>query len=128
MQGFVGNIEQLTLQNNAFRRVIFTGKHEQLVAMRLLPGEEIGMEVHTTHDQFFRIEAGEAKIIMAGKESALKEGMAAIVPAGTQHNVINASKTQDLNLYTVYAPPQHPNGTVHMTKADAEKAEKAEHH
>ena len=123
MKGFVGNIEKITLENTAFRRVVFTGKHEQLVAMRLLPGEEIGMEVHHTHDQFFRIEKGDMKIIIDGKESLARDGMAAIVPAGAQHNVINASKINDLKLYTIYSPPQHPENTVHMTKADAEKAE-----
>lgn len=124
MQGFVGDIEKLTLGNTAYRRVLFTGEHSQLVVMKLLPGEEIGMEVHDTHDQFFRIESGETKIIMDGKESILKDGMAAIVPAGTQHNVINISKTQELKLYTIYSPAEHPKGTVHQTKADAKK----EHH
>ena len=122
MQGFVGNIEKLTLDNKNYRRVLFTGPHAQLVVMRLLPGEEIGLEVHDTHDQFFRLEAGECKIIMDGKEFALKDGMAAIVPAGVKHNVINSSKTQELKLYTIYSPAEHPPGTVHATKAEAEKA------
>lgn len=90
--------------------------------MRLLPGEEIGVEVHTTHDQFFRIESGEARIVMDGKESVLTDGMAAIVPSGTKHNVINCSTGKDLKLYTIYSPAEHPPGTVHQTKAEAERA------
>jgi mannose-6-phosphate isomerase-like protein (cupin superfamily) len=123
MQGFVGNIEKMTLENTAFRRVLFTGVHEQLVAMSLLPNEEIGMEVHTTHDQFFRIEKGEMKIIIDGKVTQLTDGGAAIVPAGAQHNVINTTSTNELKLYTIYAPPQHPRNTVHLTKKEADAAE-----
>ncbi len=127
MQGFVGNIEKLTLENTAYRRVLFTGTHAQLVVMSLLTNEEIGMEVHTTHDQFFRVEKGEAKIIIDGKVSTLNDGGAAIVPAGAQHNVINASQTNELKLYTIYSPPQHPRNTVHATKKEADAAEKAHH-
>ena len=129
MTGYVGPIELQTMQNDFFRHVLFTGKHAQLVVMCLQPGEEIGNEVHHTIDQFFRIEAGRAKFVFNGKEEHLvKNGEAAIVPAGTFHNVINASKTKVLKLYTIYTPPNHPDGTIHKTKAEAEEAEKHEHH
>ncbi len=129
MTGFVGNIEKATLKNNYFREVLYTGKHAQLVVMSLLPGEEIGNEVHANVDQFFRIEHGEAKFIFGGKEEHVVHGSdAVIVPAGIFHNVINTSKTEQLKLYTVYSPPNHPDGTVHKTKTEAEEAEKHEHH
>jgi mannose-6-phosphate isomerase-like protein (cupin superfamily) len=129
MTGFVGNIEDLTLKNNYFREVLFTGKHAQLVVMCLQPGEEIGNEVHNTVDQFFRIEAGKAKFVFAGtEEHVVHASDAVIVPAGTYHNVINTSTTGQLKLYTVYSPPNHPDGTVHKTKAEAEAAEEHEHH
>jgi mannose-6-phosphate isomerase-like protein (cupin superfamily) len=129
MTGFVGNIEQLTLKNNFFRKVLFTGKYAQLVVMCLQPGEEIGNEVHHTVDQFFRVEEGDAKFVFEGKETHVVHGSdAVIVPAGTYHNVINTSSTKTLRLYTVYSPPNHPDGTIHKTKADAEAAEKAGHH
>jgi mannose-6-phosphate isomerase-like protein (cupin superfamily) len=129
MTGFVGNIEKLTLKNNYFREVLFTGKYAQLVVMCLQPGEEIGNEVHQTVDQFFRIEEGEAKFVFNGKEEHIVHGTdAVVVPAGTFHNVINTSKDKPLKLYTVYSPPNHPQGTIHKTKAEAEEAEKNEHH
>ncbi len=129
MTGYVGPIEKQTLKNNFFRQVLFTGKHCQLVVMCLQPGEEIGNEVHEHVDQFFRIEEGEAKFVFNGKEEHLvKDAEAVVVPAGTFHNVINTSKTRALRLYTVYSPPNHPDGTVHKTKAEAEAAEHAEHH
>ena len=129
MIGFYGNIEKLTLENDYFRQVIFTGKHSQLVLMSLLPGEEIGNEVHANVDQFFRIEQGEANFVLNnGKEKHLaRNSDAVVVPAGTFHNVINTSKTFKLKLYTVYSPPNHPANTVHKTKADAERAEAIEH-
>lgn len=128
MTGFAGNIERETLKNNFFRRVLFTGKYAQLVVMCLQQGEEIGNEVHKTVDQFFRIEHGEAKFVLNGKEIHIaKNGDAVIVPAGTFHNVINISNGQ-LKLYTIYSPPNHPDKTVHKTKADAEKAEEVKHH
>lgn len=128
MTGFVGAIEKQTLDNDYFRQVLFTGKFAQLVVMCLQPGEEIGNEVHPSVDQFFRIEKGEASFIFGGKEKhAVKDGDAVIVPAGTYHNVVNTSKTANLKLYTIYSPPNHPDKTVHKTKADAMKAE-AEHH
>ena len=125
MTGYVGKIERLTEKNKNFRKVLYTGKYAQLVLMCLLPGEEIGDEVHGNVDQFFRIEAGAAKFIFNdGKEEHLVgAGDAVIVPAGTFHNVINASSTESLKLYTLYSPPNHPDGTVHKTKAEAEAAE-----
>ena len=129
MAGYVGPIEKQTLKNDYFRQVLFTGKHTQLVVMSLKPGEEIGNEVHKNVDQFFRIEQGEAIFVFRGKEKhVVKDGDAVIVPAGTYHNVINASKTTKLKLYTVYSPPNHPDKTVHKTKAAADKAEAEEHH
>jgi mannose-6-phosphate isomerase-like protein (cupin superfamily) len=122
--GYAGSIEKETLKNKFFRRVLFTGKHAQLVVMCLQGGEDIGNEVHPDVDQFFRIETGEAKFVFNGKEEhVVGEGGAVIVPAGTYHNVINTSKTKLLQLYTVYSPPNHPDGTVHRTKAEAEAAE-----
>ncbi|MBI5031918.1 MAG: cupin domain-containing protein [Chloroflexi bacterium] len=124
MTGFVGSIEKATLKNNYFRKVLFTGKHSQLVVMCLQPSEDIGNEVHPTTDQFFRIEEGDAKFVFGGKEEHLvHDGDAVVVPAGTFHNVINASATKLLMLYTIYTPPNHPDGTVHKTKAEAEAAE-----
>ncbi len=129
MTGYVGPIEKTTVQNNFFRRVIYTGKHAQLVVMCLQAGEEIGNEVHPDVDQFFRIEEGSAKFVFNGAEEHLvHDGDAVIVPAGTYHNVINASENKPLQLYTVYSPPNHPDGTIHKTKAEAEAAEAAEHH
>jgi len=129
MTGYVGKIEKLTEKNKYFRQVLYTGKYAQLVLMSLLPGEEIGNEVHHTVDQFFRVEVGEAKFVFSGKEEHLVgAGDAVIVPAGTFHNVINTSPTKPLKLYTVYSPPNHPDGTVHKTKAEAEAAEAAHHH
>ncbi len=129
MTGYVGDIEKLTEKNDNFRKVLFTGRYAQLVVMCLQGGEEIGNEVHNTVDQFFRIEVGEAKFVFGGSEEHLvKAGGAVIVPAGTYHNVINTSKKKPLKLYTVYSPPNHPDGTIHKTKADAEAAEKAGHH
>ena len=116
-------------QNPDFRRVLFTGKHTQLVVMCLQPGEEIGKEVHTGVDQFFRVEQGEAKFVFNEKEEHRVHGAdAVVVPAGTYHNVINVSKTTPLKLYTLYSPPNHPVGTVHKTKHEADVAEAAAHH
>ncbi len=129
MTGYVGPIENLTVKNSFFRQVLFTGKHCQLVVMCLQGGEEIGNEVHPGTDQFFRIEEGEARFVFNGSEEHLvHEGEAVVVPAGTYHNVINASRAKPLRLYTLYAPPNHPDGTIHRTKAEAEAAEKLEHH
>jgi mannose-6-phosphate isomerase-like protein (cupin superfamily) len=128
MNEYVGPIEKLTLDNTYFRKVLFTGKHAQLVVMCLLPAEEIGDEVHPNVDQFFRIEQGEAKFVFDEKqERQARDGEAVVVPAGTYHNVINTSKTALLKLYTIYSPPNHPDGTVHKTRAEAEVAEALEH-
>jgi mannose-6-phosphate isomerase-like protein (cupin superfamily) len=120
MIGFVDNIEDLTLSNDNFRKVIYTGQYAQLVLMSLLPSEEIGMEVHPTTDQFLRIEKGEGKVVMNGEEHLVKDGSAIIVPAGTEHNVINTSSENSMKLYTVYSPSHHKDGTVHKTKKEAE--------
>lgn len=125
--GYIDNIEEKTQENSNFRQVLYTGKHMQLVVMSLKPGEDIGEEVHDTVDQFFRIEEGEAKFIIDGVESLVKEDMIAIVPAGSLHNVINNSSTDDLKLYTIYSPANHPEGTIHATKEEAMLAEEAEH-
>ncbi len=127
MTGYVGPIEKQTLGNNYFRQVLFTGKFCQLVVMCLQPGEEIGNEIHDHVDQFFRIEEGEAKFVFNGtEEHRVKADDAVIVPAGTFHNVINASLSKQLKLYTLYSPPNHPDGTIHKNKAEADAAE--EHH
>jgi mannose-6-phosphate isomerase-like protein (cupin superfamily) len=127
MTAFVGDIEKLTKMNDNFREVLFTAKHTQLVVMCLKGGEEIGREVHGDVDQFFRIEEGEAEFLFNDVERHhVKPDGAVIVPAGTIHNVINLSKTNNLKLYTLYSPPNHPENTVHATKADADAAE--EHH
>lgn len=124
MTGYVGHIEEVAEDNDFFRQVLFTGKHLQLVVMCLQPGEEIGNEVHPDVDQFFRIEEGKARFVFDGTEEHLVEdGDAVVVPAGTYHNVINTSSKKPLKLYTIYTPPQHPDGTVHKTKAEAEAAE-----
>lgn len=129
MAGYVGNIEKETLNNNYFRKVLFTGKYSQLVVMCLQSGEEIGNEVHPNVDQFFRIEEGNAKFVFNGKEEHIVgDGDAVVVPASTFHNVINTSSAGPLKLYTIYSPPNHPDGTVHKTKEEAEAAEATEHH
>jgi len=120
MKGYVDNIEKLTLANRYFRQVLFTRQHTQLVIMSLKPNEEIGMEVHDIVDQFLRVEQGEGKIIMNGKEKTVKDGSAILVPAKTQHNLINTSSSKELKLYTIYSPPHHKDETIHKTKEDAE--------
>ena len=127
MNGYVENIEEETLKNNFFRKVLFTGAHCQLVVMSLKPGEDIGEEIHPDVDQFFRIEEGEGKVIIDGEESEVKAEFAIIVPAGSMHNVINTSEDKDLKLYTIYSPPNHPEGTVRETREEAMIAE-GEHH
>ncbi len=125
--GYVDNIEDKTKENSNFRTVLYTGSHMQLVVMSLKPGEDIGEEVHDTVDQFFRFEEGEGKVVIDGEESIVGEDMVVIVPAGSLHNIINTSETEDLKLYTIYAPANHPEGTVHVTKEEAMAAEE-EHH
>lgn len=123
------NIEEATKENNYFRKVLFTGKYSQLVVMSLKPGEEIGNEIHNNVDQFFRIEEGKAKVVVAnGKEEFIvEEDDVFIIPAGTWHNVINIGD-EELKLYTIYSPPNHPDGTIHKTKKEAEEYEKEHHH
>ncbi len=122
-KGYIANIEKLSLLNAFFRQVLYTAKNSQLVVMSLLPGEEIGAEVHHL-DQFIRCEAGEGKAVLDGVESPIKDGFVVIVPAGTNHNIVNTSANAPMKLYTLYAPPNHKDGTIHKTKADAEVDEK----
>jgi mannose-6-phosphate isomerase-like protein (cupin superfamily) len=128
MTGYFGSIEELTLENKYFRKVLFTAKHSQLVLMTLKAGEEIGNEVHQDVDQFFRIEKGKVKFVLNnGKEKHIaRDGDAVIVPGGTWHNIINVAKGKS-KLYTIYSPPNHRDGTIHKTKKDAERAERKEH-
>lgn len=119
MKGFNANIEKETLANNNFRKVLYTGKHSQLVLMSLKPQEEIGMETHADNDQFFRFEKGEGKCVIDGNEYALSDGSAIVVPAGAEHNIINVSVSEDLKLYTIYSPAHHKDGIVRATKAEA---------
>lgn len=120
MKGYKINIEKETLANNNFRKVLYTGKHSQLVLMSLLPKEEIGMEVHLRNDQFFRFEKGKGKCIIDGNKYYVGNGDVIIVPAGAHHNIINTSGTDKLKLYTLYSPPNHKDGIVRATKKDAE--------
>jgi mannose-6-phosphate isomerase-like protein (cupin superfamily) len=128
MIGWVGDIEQATVENETFRTVIFTGEHVQLTLMRLAPGEDIGRELHDTVDQFLRIEAGQARVELGRAEDTIDEthdveaDWAIVVPAGVWHNVVNTG-TDHVKLYSLYSPPEHPDGTVHRTKAEAEAAE-----
>jgi len=123
MKGFHSNIEKLTLDNENYRKVLYTGRHSQLVLMCLQPKEEIGMEVHAENDQFFRFEKGEGKCIIDGNEYAVKDGSAIVVPAGAKHNIINVSQTDSLKLYTIYSPAHHKDGIVRATKQEAESNE-----
>jgi mannose-6-phosphate isomerase-like protein (cupin superfamily) len=118
MTGYVTNIEADTLSNTDYRRVLFTGKNTQLVLMTLQPTEEIGEEVHAEHDQFIRVEAGSGVVVLNGQKHTLADGSAVVIPAGTMHNVINTSRAEPLRLYTLYSPPEHPDGTRHPTKRD----------
>jgi mannose-6-phosphate isomerase-like protein (cupin superfamily) len=128
MSGFSINIEQKTLASDNFREVLYTTERSQLVIMTLKAGEEIGMEHHTGHDQFIRIESGEGVAILDGERHALTDGVAVVIPAGTEHNVINTSDTTSLRLYSLYMPPEHPDGIVHKTKAEADEYEKQHGH
>jgi mannose-6-phosphate isomerase-like protein (cupin superfamily) len=118
MKGYVTNIERATLENQDYRRVLFTGRNTQLVLMTLRPGEEIGLEKHAEHDQFIRVEAGTGIAVLDGTKHELGDGVAVVVPAGVEHNVMNTSKDEPLRLYTLYSPPEHPDKTVHRTKQD----------
>ncbi len=118
MKGYKANIEQLILENDNFRQVLYTAEHVQLVVMSLKPNEEIGLEVHDV-DQFFRFEKGSGKVTIDGNEHLVGDGDVVIVPAGAEHNVINTSDTEPLKLYTLYCPPHHKDGTTHTTKEAA---------
>lgn len=120
MKGFASNIEEDTLGNANFREVLYTSKHSQLVLMALKPKEEIGMETHSDNDQFFRIESGDGRVIIDDSEYFVSDGYAIVVPAGAKHNVINASETEYLKLYTIYSPAHHKDGIMRVTKAEAE--------
>lgn len=119
MKGFVANIEEVTLNNNSFRKVLYTTQHSQLVLMSLLPEEEIGMERHVDHDQFFRVESGNGKCIIDGNEYVLQDNTAIVVPAGAEHNIINTSTTEQLKLYTIYSPADHKDGIEYAKRQDA---------
>jgi mannose-6-phosphate isomerase-like protein (cupin superfamily) len=120
MKGFKTNIEHDTLENSNFRKVVYTAKHCQLVLMSLRPKEEIGLETHPENDQFLRFEGGQGLVFIDGNEYQVTDGSAVIVPAGARHNVVNASETEQLKIYTIYSPPHHKDETVHATKKDAE--------
>jgi len=128
MLGWVDDIERATLENETFRTVLHTGEHAQLTVMRLAPGEDIGREAHPHRDQFLRVESGAGRVEFGRTEGAVEEthdvgdDWAIIVPAGVWHNVVNTGEG-DLQLYSIYSPPEHPDGTIHRTKADAEAAE-----
>ena len=124
-RGYCDNIEQRTLENEDFRRVLYTGEHLQLVLMTLNPGEEIGEEVHEDRDQFFRIEEGSGTIDIDGRENRVEDDFAAIVPAGARHNVRNTGSVP-LRFYTIYGPPEHKDAVVQATKAEAEQRHHAE--
>jgi mannose-6-phosphate isomerase-like protein (cupin superfamily) len=119
MIGYTGNIEQEALENEAFRKVLYTSAYLQLVVMSIPAGESIGQETHG-QDQFIRVEEGEGKAVLDGVEHILSDGYAVVIPAGTQHNIFNTSETEPLKLYSLYAPPHHEDGVVHATKAEAE--------
>ena len=123
-KGYVANIEKLSLENGNFREVLYTDKNSQLVLMSLLPGEDIGEEIHDV-DQFLRVEKGEGKAILSDVSHDIADGSVIIVPAGTKHNIVN-SVAGPMKLYTLYMPPHHKDGTIHATKADAE-ADEADH-
>ena len=123
MKGYYTNIEKDTLENNNFRKVLYTSKQSQLVLMSLKPGEDIGMEIHPENDQFFRFEKGQGKVIIDGNEHEVGDGSAVVVPIGAEHNVINVSQTEDLKLYTIYSPAHHKDGIIRLTKEEAEANE-----
>ncbi|CAG1003809.1 putative monooxygenase [Anaerolineae bacterium] len=127
MAGFHTNIEKKTLDNSYFREVLYTGPNSQLVVMSLKPGEDIGMETHGDVDQFIRVEAGSGKAVLNGKEHVLEDGSAVVIPAGVEHNIVNTSRTEPMKLYSIYSPPEHPHGTVHKNKGEAEEYEKKKH-
>lgn len=119
MSGYMINLEETTLDNQDYRRVLYTAPHSQLVVMSIAPSDEIGEEIHPEHDQFIRVEKGVGQAIIGEDTYDLADGVAIIIPAGQLHNVINSSQTEPLQLYTVYTPPEHPENKVHHSKADA---------
>jgi len=126
MTGYVVDIEKETLENDNFRKVLYTAQHSQLVLMNLNPNEEIGMEIHEIVDQFIRVESGTGKALLNGEEHELSDGIAIVVPAGTKHNIINTSSDKKMKLYTIYSPAHHKDETIHKTKKDAE-SDKEDH-
>ena len=128
MEGYVVNIEEKSVDNVYFREVLFTASRIQLVVMSLAPGEDIGVETHDDVDQFVRVEAGKGKAILNGQEHNLEDGSSVVIPAGTQHNIVNSSQSEPLKLYTLYSPPEHPHGTTHKTKTEALAYERERHH
>ena len=124
MKGFKGDIENQTLENNNFRKVLYTGAHLQLVLMNLKPGEEIGEETHQSVDQFFRFESGTGKCIIDDNNYAVKDGDSIIVPAGAKHNVINTG-TEPFRMYTIYSPPNHQDGIIRVTKTEADRKDES---
>lgn len=122
MKGYITNIEKIALENDFFRKVLYTAKNCQLVVMCLKPGEDIGEEIHRL-DQFIRCEAGEGRAILDGVTHQISGGFSVIVPAGAKHNIINTSSDKPLKLYTLYSPPNHRDGVIHQTKAEAEADE-----
>ncbi len=125
MKGYIDNIEKLSLENQYFRQVLYTAKYSQLVVMSLKPNEDIGEEIHQL-DQFIRCEKGHGKAILDGVSNEISDGFVVVVPAGTKHNIVNTSATETLQLYTLYSPPNHKDGTIHKTKVDA-LADEGEH-
>lgn len=123
MNGYVVNIEAESTKNTNFRKVLYTGKHSQLVLMSLKPQEEIGLETHPDNDQFFRVDAGNGKCVIDGNEYSISDGSAIVVPAGAEHNIINTSDSEELKLYTIYSPAHHKDGIVRSTKEEAETNE-----
>ncbi|MBP7741282.1 MAG: cupin domain-containing protein [Candidatus Pacebacteria bacterium] len=119
MTGYTGNIEEEALENEAFRKVLYTSAYMQLVVMSIPAGDDIGEETHG-QDQFIRVEEGEGKAVLDGVEHVLSDGYAVVIPASTLHNIINTSTSEPLKLYSLYAPPHHADGTIHATKAEAE--------
>ena len=123
MKGYITNIEKDSLENENFRKVLYTGKNSQLVLMAIEPKDDIGEEVHNL-DQFIRVEAGKGLAILDGVKHEISDGSAIVIPAGTMHNIINSSETEKLKLYSVYSPPEHKDGTIHKTKNEAENNKK----
>ena len=128
MAGYTTNIERDSLENTNFRKVLYTAPNLQLVLMTLQPGDEIGLETHDHGDQFFRVEGGEGEAILTGEHDPHADGDIVVIPAGVEHNIVNTSTSAPLQVYTIYTPPEHPDGTVNATKADADEYEKARGH